>query len=621
MAVGAKYLFLLNVVWREILPFAVPSLHIRRRLRAAAQGRLVREKKRTPQNDNPPPVILSVGGDVWLCRGAKNLTLQNVGSRTRQSTTKNAKEARRIQIKKQLFSLRPLWYSLCSLWFILVTGDSRMRKTIIFCLFIAAAHTHAQQDYENWLKEQQKQAGQFAEQEQKKFKQFKDERDSAFVEFLKKEWLAFVVFKGVIPDETPKPVIVPKTTPKSIPKEMVPEPSEVIKEIHMPEEGMIKVSESIEVFISKLKKEGDTLPFSFFDASLEVNYDKAMSKAKLENPVDQDKISSFWADLSRSKYDDLLDQTKKLKDRMKLNDWGYCLLLNQISKGLYPDSENKRNLFIWFMLAKSGYDAKAGYDENEVVLLLPSVHVIYRTPYFVMGSKKYYVASFDRAERKAKSIYTYEGSYPDALRLIALDIENPPLIRQGMENKELKFRYGDKEYVVHFDIKRDAIDFYSEYPQTDYEVYFDASLSPEARYSLANALRPIIEGKTEAEAVNMLLRFVQTAFEYKNDEVQFGREKPFFAEETLFYPYSDCEDRAVLFAYLVRTLLGLEVIGLDYPGHISTAVKFSTNIKGNCIEYNGNKYIICDATYINANIGQCLTKYRNVKPNVIKIKE
>ena len=188
-----------------------------------------------------------------------------------------------------------------------------------------------------------------------------------------------------------------------------------------------------------------------------------------------------------------------------------------------------------------------------------------------------------------------------------------------MANKKLKFRYGDEEFNVSLRLKKDVIDFYNNYPQTDYEVYFGAFLSPEARYSLIHDLKPIIEGKSEAEAVNMLLRFVQTAFEYKNDDDQFGREKPFFAEETLFYPYSDCEDRSVLFAYLVRNLIGLEVIGLDYPGHIATAVKFNTEITGDVIKNNEKEYLICDPTYINANIGQCMPRFKNVEPKVIFI--
>ena len=80
------------------------------------------------------------------------------------------------------------------------------------------------------------------------------------------------------------------------------------------------------------------------------------------------------------------------------------------------------------------------------------------------------------------------------------------------------------------------------------------------------------------DAVNVLLRFVQTGFSYLTDSEQFGREKFMFPEETLSYPYSDCEDRSFLFAYLVSSLLGLDVIGLDYPGHVATAVKFSSPV-------------------------------------------
>lgn len=479
---------------------------------------------------------------------------------------------------------------------------------IFLFLFFSFSYAQQDQDYERWLKNHLNNFGKF------KYKQ-----DSLFVEFLKKEWREYKLFSGLVPDEKPKPVNIPVTTPKDIPEDMIPEPSKTIKEIQVPMPPLIKESESIERLISKFLKDEEQLSFSFFDASLKVNYDKAMSEANLENPINEENISNYWADLSRSSYEDLLDQSEKLKQQMKLNDWGYCLLLNKIGKGLYPGLENKCNLFIWFMLSKSGYEAKVGYDDNEVFLLLPSKHVIYGVPYFTMGGKKYYVVTFDTIRTKAKSIYTYEGSYPDARELIALNIENSPVIGQVMTDKMLKFHYRDEEFTVSLKLKRDVIDFYENYPQTDYEVYFDASLSPEARYSLLHNLKPIIEGKSEVEATNILLRFVQTAFEYKNDVEWFRREKPFFAEETLFYPHSDCEDRSVLFAYLVRNLLGLEVIGLDYPGHIATAVKFSTDIKGDYIEFDGKKYIICDATYINANIGQCIPRYKDLKPKIITI--
>ncbi|MFO7889011.1 MAG: hypothetical protein R6V04_01590 [bacterium] len=79
---------------------------------------------------------------------------------------------------------------------------------------------------------------------------------------------------------------------------------------------------------------------------------------------------------------------------------------------------------------------------------------------------------------------------------------------------------------------------------------------------------------------------------YKNDTEQFGRGKPFFTEEPLFYPHSDCKDRSVLFAYLVKNLISLKVIGLDYPGYIPNAVQFHTDIPGDYVTYQGEQYLI-----------------------------
>ena len=111
----------------------------------------------------------------------------------------------------------------------------------------------------------------------------------------------------------------------------------------------------------------------------------------------------------------------------------------------------------------------------------------------------------------------------------------------------------------------------------------------------------------------------QTAFEYKTDDAQFGGEKYMFAAETLYYPYSDCEDRSILFSYLVHELLQLEVVGLIYPGHAATAVRFSQPISGDQVEINGARYLICDPTYINADIGTAMPQFKQSKPTVIAI--
>ena len=116
-----------------------------------------------------------------------------------------------------------------------------------------------------------------------------------------------------------------------------------------------------------------------------------------------------------------------------------------------------------------------------------------------------------------------------------------------------------------------------------------------------------------------MIDFVQSAFKYKVDDEQFGQERTLFANETLFYPFSDCEDRSLLFATLIRELLGLKVVLLDYPEHIATAVRFNQDIEGDYMIINGEKYLVCDPTYIGADIGNCMPMFQEVAASVINI--
>ena len=124
---------------------------------------------------------------------------------------------------------------------------------------------------------------------------------------------------------------------------------------------------------------------------------------------------------------------------------------------------------------------------------------------------------------------------------------------------------------------------------------------------------------SQEDAANLLINFVQTAFRYMTDDEQWGYERPFFPEETLYYPYSDCEDRSILYARLVRELLGLDVVFLHYPGHLATAVCFEEDVQGDHIVLDDKKYIVCDPTYINATIGMQMPTMNGCEVKIVRI--
>ena len=69
---------------------------------------------------------------------------------------------------------------------------------------------------------------------------------------------------------------------------------------------------------------------------------------------------------------------------------------------------------------------------------------------------------------------------------------------------------------------------------------------------------------------------------------------------------------------MVRELLNLEVVLLDYPTHIATAICFPGDVTGDYLMLDGKKYIISDPTYIGAPVGKCAPKYKTISPNIVR---
>jgi hypothetical protein len=277
---------------------------------------------------------------------------------------------------------------------------------------------------------------------------------------------------------------------------------------------------------------------------------------------------------------------------------------------------------VWFLLIKSGYQVKVGLINGNVRLFLPTKNKIYGVPFFRGDDEiRQYVINLDNIEERFEgSLLSYDENYPEATRLLDMNIYQSPLIKPEYTTKDLSFSYQGTKYELSIKYDKSAVKFYEFYPYSNLEVYFNSAVSDIFRKSVVSQLKEITQDKPAPVAANMILRFVQTAFEYKTDQQQFNREKPLFAEETIFYDYSDCEDRSVLFAYLVKNILELPVVGIDYPGHVATAVLFNTVIDGDKIEYKGKHYTICDPTYINAYIGMSQEKYKNEKyDNIIEM--
>ena len=351
---------------------------------------------------------------------------------------------------------------------------------------------------------------------------------------------------------------------------------------------------------------------NFYGRKVNLEYDPDLAIIT-ENGISQKTIADFWKKASDSNYSLSVAALLDAKDEAALNDWSYYMLIKDFATGLYKD-ENLASLLTWFLLVRSGLDARVGIADNNVILLVPSETTLYGLSYLKIGGKNYYVV-----KKPNGGIKTYNADYSAANQFDFAQRKSPELGGTKVE-RTVSFKFDGQEYTFGFNYDQDLTKYYSDIPMAQYEIYFDAAPSTSLQESVVANLKPIVAGMDMPTAVNFLLRFVQLAFPYKTDPDQFGYEKYFYADEVFAYPYCDCEDRSVIYSYLVKNLLGKKVVGVEFPGHMATAVESTgLTMDGTRYSYKGEDYIIADPTYIRSSVGMCMPDYRGVSPKIHEI--
>lgn len=344
-----------------------------------------------------------------------------------------------------------------------------------------------------------------------------------------------------------------------------------------------------------------------------VYVDKSLKGVCSIGNMRENAIADAYEAMCKTDYKALVDDCRKVKKELNLNDWGIFLFVREASKTLCTD-ENAAVVMQQFLLNELGYKSKMARraDRNQMLLFVAADCQVYGHPYFTKDGLNYY----NLTSNESCQFYMCQEDSPKAKSKLNMQVNHAPALNAGMVNSVHKNRSGS--VAVSVDVPKSLMEFYGSMPQCDYSVYVNAEVNPSVASKVLSTLAPLVNGKSEAEAANLLINFVQTGFQYATDQEQFGYEKPFFVEELFYYPYCDCEDRSVLYSYLVRNLLKLDVVLLDYPNHIATAVCFNENVSGDFVTVGGKKYVVCDPTYIGASIGKAMPQFKNVAAKVLK---
>lgn len=473
----------------------------------------------------------------------------------------------------------------------------------------------AQSSYDDFKRRSDSDFEQFRNRVNTEYEEFRARVNAEYAEMLKRAWGDY---DAIAPRPKPKddqvpPVVCPDDD-RDKPIKDNPKPFDEVVPAPKPDPQPQPVAPIEE----KPQPRQPRLAFDFLGVKMEVRLGDSQRFSL--SGVSANSVAATWKQLSTGDYDNTIYDCLQLRSNHKLCDWAYLLMLKQIADTFFPGKHNESTMLWAYLYCQSGYKMRFANDGSRLYMLVASKHIIYGCSYFDINGELFYPLEYT-GERLAIS----ETAFPQERSLSLLITEEMKIGNSCSTPRELQSDFG---ITARVSVNPDFIAFYESYPTSmigdnlvsRWAMYANTPLEGCARNSLYPTLREAIKGKGQHDAVNTLLNFVQTAFEYEYDDKVWGTDRAFFAEESLYYPYCDCEDRSILFSHLVRELVGLNVVLVYYPGHLATAVEFKEDVKGDVLIINGRRFVVCDPTYIGAPVGLTMPKMNNAEAKVILLK-
>ncbi len=445
----------------------------------------------------------------------------------------------------------------------------------------------------------------------------------------------------VEPKTEPKKEVAPKVEPKTEPKKDVAPKPKPRDNGHKAPVGKIKVKEIVEIppinvdikpqpFVPVVIPEETVEPklfnVTFFGTEMGVSLDDDC-KFKLQSNNNYGVANAIQAIAANEKYNIVLKQCLELRDDYSLCDWAYFKALDEICSQFLGKDTNEATLLTGYLFCMSGYRVRYAFDTNgKLYNMLACEQYLVGETYITMNNdnyRRYYIIG---APKSGKATYYVCDYAMPKERSMSLYIADEPKLSNAERDLKLKL-HSYPDIAFDYRINKNLIDFYNTYPTpltegdnySKWSYYAMAPMSRAAKETVYPVIKAAISGKSEREAVNIIMNMIET-FKYGYDDKIWGYDRAFFPDETLYYPYSDCEDHAILLTRMVRDLLNLPTALIYYPGHLASAVCFSQPEEGDYVVANGNRYTICDATIYYAGVGVTMRGMNNNEAVVILVK-
>lgn len=362
----------------------------------------------------------------------------------------------------------------------------------------------------------------FSKHAKAEYEDYRAQCNAEYVKFLERAWKEYKVLPSIPrpKDEVVPPTIMPRQDKNKKQAKEIPIENVVSPILSLPQ------PKPISPIYENDKVEEKNFSFSYMGTTCEVRLPKDLNIRM--SGCESCMIATIWKQLATNAMDNTIRDFLALRLKMQLCDWAYLNLIDTFAKA-FCGHGNEAVIMAAFIYSQSGYKMRLGRDCEKLYLLYGSKHGIYEKGYIVIEGINYYPLD-DKVERMEISDF----SLPQE-QSMSLYIENAQkfTIRPSAKRKLASEQYHD--VTIDSQVNLNLIQFYNTYPSSEvngnfmtrWKMYADTPMDESVSQMLYPDIKNKIEGLSDVQAVNQILNWVQTAFQYEYDDKVWGHDRAF----------------------------------------------------------------------------------------------
>jgi hypothetical protein len=340
-----------------------------------------------------------------------------------------------------------------------------------------------------------------------------------------------------------------------------------------------------------------TSKVDFYGHQLNLTYDQQLSQLRFY-AYDQREIAGKISYYRNSALKHAVYGVRKLAENYKLDDIALTLLIDKYAAEISKSTNSNQQVFIkYLMLKELEYDVlltKTGTTLNCMghLAFTPGRYIS------IQYNNKVY-KDLDFKNRKNKGKHTIFGDSKQTSKRIGHNIKLAPFINARKRSKLLRFNFGVEKHEFTAESNQSIVEFLADIPMYKVGIEFTSlHMSKEMDTTVIAYLTGQIADREIVDQVRFLLAFVQQVVPYGSDYDKYGEERFYYPEETIMASTADCEDKAMLLAYLTKEILGLNSVGLYFQKdeHLSLGIEIPGYEPTGSFGYNGKQYVSCEPT-------------------------